>query len=109
MSIYELLNSQNILLPKLSALDISSLSSKRTLKAWLGVDTKEYYTLIFLRSAKARLLKKEADELSELSSLIATKQGHAIKKIVLFYHSQACSKAIKSLKELGWCCIKVDE
>lgn len=108
MNIYELLNSENILLPKLGALDISALSKKRTIKAWLGVDMKDFYTLVIIRNAKARLLSKEALELEQLRQNICAQQGHAIKKMILFYSSPACSKAIALLNQNGFKCVKAE-
>ncbi|BCX79776.1 hypothetical protein [Campylobacter sp. 19-13652] len=108
MNIYELLNSKNILLPKLSAFDISTISKKRTIKAWLGVDTKDFYTLIIIREAKVRLLSKEALEIEDLRQKICLQQGHAIKKMILFYSSQACSKALTLLKQNQWQCVKAE-
>lgn len=106
MNIYELLNSNKILLPKLGAIDISGITKKRTIKAWLGVDTKDFYTLIIIRQSKSRLLSKEAIEIEQLRQQISTQKGHAIKKVVLFYSSQACSKALELLSQNQFKCIK---
>lgn len=107
-SIYKLLSQNSILLPKLAQLELKNFSKKRTLKAYLGVDMKDYYTLIFLRTANGRLLQKEASELEQISSKIQLEKGYSIKKHILFYSSQACSKALAKLKQEGYKTIKVE-
>lgn len=106
-SIYRLLSQNSILLPKLAQIELKKFSKKRTLKAYMGVDMKDYYTLIFLRTASSRLSQKQSDELNEISKKIQLEKECNIKKHILFYSSDACSKALNKLKQDGYKTIKV--
>ncbi|MEH1010086.1 hypothetical protein QM027_03345 [Campylobacter concisus] len=64
--IWELFEAKKILLRDLKRLDLSEFTKKRSLEAFFGVDTKNFYEIVFLRSAKSRLLLKEASEINEI-------------------------------------------
>ena len=65
--IWELFEAKKILLKDIKALNTSEFSTKKTLDIFWGVDNKSFYNLVLLRTAKSRLLRKEALELEEIS------------------------------------------
>lgn len=101
--IWELFEAKKILLRDLKRLDLSEFTKKRSLEAFFGVDTKNFYEIV-LRSAKSRLLVKEASEIDEICAKFEEKFQTKIKKRVIFYNSQICSKSLKYFKEQGWSC-----
>ena len=96
--ICELFEEQKLLFKKLETLD----SKKRSFEAFLGVDMKGFYTLIFVRRAKSKLLSKELDELNQICGSIESEREHAIKKRILFFNSAICSKILKNESAAGW-------
>ncbi|WP_103572027.1 hypothetical protein [Campylobacter concisus] len=102
--IWELFEAKKILLRDLKTIDTKEFSSKKTLEIFWGVDEKKFYNLIFLRTAKSRLLRKEALELEEICKKIETKFQISLKKKIIFYSSEICSKALKELQKSNWRC-----
>ncbi|EJP75584.1 MULTISPECIES: hypothetical protein [Campylobacter] len=102
--IWPLFEARKILLKDLKSVDLGEFCKRRTLSACLGVDTKGFYEIVFLREAKSRLLLKEAREIDEICAKIEQKFQTAIKKRVLFYNSEICSKSLEMLKQNGWRC-----
>ncbi|MGG7049130.1 MULTISPECIES: hypothetical protein [unclassified Campylobacter] len=102
--ILKLFESKKIFLKDLKNLDVSEFSRSKTLKIFFGVDLKGFYTIVFFRFAKSRLLKKESQALNELCTKFEAKFDTAIKKRILFYSSPACSKALDELTSSGWKC-----
>ena len=102
--IWELFEAKKILLKDIKALNTSEFSTKKTLDIFWGVDEKKFYNLIFLRTAKSRLLRKEALELEEICKKIETKFQISLKKKIIFYSSEICSKALKELQNSKWRC-----
>ena len=89
---------------KITHVKTSEFTKKRSLEAFFGVDTKNFYEIVFLRSAKSRLLLKEASEINEICTKFEEKLQTKIKKRVIFYNSQICSKSLNYFKEEGWSC-----
>lgn len=102
--IWELFEAKKILLRDLKRLDLSEFTKKRSLEAFFGVDTKNFYEIVFLRNAKSRLLLKEAGEINEICTKFEEKFQIKIKKRVILYNSQICSKSLNYFKEQGWSC-----
>ena len=102
--IWPLFEARKILLKDLKSVDLGEFCKRRTLSAYLGVDIKGFYEIVFLREAKSRLLLKEAHEIDEICAKIEQKFQTAIKKRVLFYSSEICSKSLEMLKQNGWRC-----
>ncbi len=100
--ICELFEEQKLLFKKLETLDFARYSKKRSFEAFLGVDMKGFYTLIFVRRAKSKLLSKELDELNQICGSIESEREHAIKKRILFFNSAICSKILKNESAAGW-------
>ena len=84
---------EGLLLQKFQTLDIASFTRSRSYGAYFGVDLKSYNVLLFMR---------DAEFLLSLANDISTSLGKVVKKRVLFYNSQMCSKSAKFLKENGF-------
>lgn len=102
--IYELFVDKKIVLKNLQRVELGQFCKKRSLEAYFGVRTDGFYEIVFVRRAKSRLLKKEAGELDEICAKIEAKFETAIKKRVLFYDSEICSKSLAMLTASGWRC-----
>ena len=89
--ISELLLSKKLLLKNFKTLDTKEFSKKRSYEIYFGVDLDGFFTLVFVRNAKSRFISKDANELLSLDKIV--------KKRVLFYNSQMCSKSKKILEE----------
>lgn len=72
---------------------ILDFQNLKTYKIFLAVDMKNFYNLIFIRSAKSRFLTKDAQKVLEICQKIEEKREIKIKKRTLFYSSSLCSKA----------------
>ncbi|HDX8143532.1 TPA: hypothetical protein RQJ12_001780, partial [Campylobacter fetus subsp. venerealis] len=92
----EIFSQNKILLKNLKTLDFGEFSKKRTYKLFIGIDKNSLYTLVFMREAKSKFIKKELDELVNITKLVETKFDTNIKKLILLYRSQICSKVIKN-------------
>lgn len=100
--IYKIFEAHNLVLKDLKQIDLSEFSKKKTLKSAIGIDTKGFYTIVFIREAKSRFLKKEFEDIVKICRKIEEKLGLKIKKRVIFYGSQICSKTQNLIKESGW-------
>ncbi|MCD8213368.1 MAG: hypothetical protein LUC34_04905 [Campylobacter sp.] len=102
--IWALFEERRILLKNLKILEISEFCKKRSLTAYLGVDKNSFYEIVFIRDAKSRLLLKEAAQINEICAKFEQKFQTVIKKRVIFYNSQICSKSLDTLRQNGWRC-----
>lgn len=97
--ISELLLSKKLLLKNFKTLDTKEFSKKRSYEIYFGVDLDGFFTLVFVRNAKSRFISKDANELLNLDKIVQEKLDKIVKKRVLFYNSQMCSKSKKILEE----------
>lgn len=100
--IYQIFQAHNIVLKNLRWIDVSEFSKKRTLKFAVGVDLKGFYTMVVLRFAKARFLIKELEDIRQIYEQIEINLDTKIKKSIILYNSEICSKTQKALKDMGW-------
>lgn len=99
----ELLVKHNIILQKSKNLSLKEFKT-RSYKALLGIDLNSNNVILFFRDAKSRFLKKDSLKLTQMSEILAQKEGRIIKKKIFFYNSEICSKALEILKKSGWKC-----
>lgn len=100
--IYQVLAQNNIALKNLQWLELGKITSKKTLVAVVGVDSKSNYWLLFFRFAKARFLQKEFLEILQIANKINENLEINIKKHRIFYLSEVCSKTLNLMKENGY-------
>ena len=94
--ICELLISKKIILNSTKTLDFSKYSKKRNYKIIFGLNLKDFYTIVFFRTAKSKFLTAELNELNAICEKIEFEFDTKINKRILFYNSQICSKVKKS-------------
>jgi hypothetical protein len=98
----------NVLLEKnhiyksLKKIDIKTLGTRKKIEIYEAVDTKSYYTAIFILTQKSRFLKKNADELEVIYEKLKVAQDHNFKKRLFIYQLPFCSHAKALMKERGW-------
>ena len=87
---------------KFTNLDMKNYTKKRTIRGFFGVDLNGYNTLIYLCSSKSKILKKDAQDFVNLDLQIQKGLEKVVKKHILFYSSDICSKSLKLFKESGF-------
>lgn len=100
----ELLIKQGLIFKKTKSVDLAGIVRAKTLFALHGTDSDNYNNLVILRTAKSRLVLKDAQKLLEIANSISQNLGVRFKKFILFYSSEICSKSTAFFKENGWKC-----
>lgn len=85
-----------IVLSKFKTLDFSKYTKMRNYKLFYGVNTAQYHTLVFFRTAKSKFLRAELLKLDLICEKIEHELDVVIKKRILLYNSALCSKLKKS-------------
>ena len=93
---------QGLLLKNFKTIEMKNFTRSRAYSAYFGVDLQNFNTLVFVREASSRFVMRDSEFLLNLSDQICADLGKVIKKRVLFYNSQICSKSQKFLKENGF-------
>ena len=90
--ILDLLIKNKIICKKLEEI---KLNTKKKIKAYLGINTKNEYCFILIVEKKSRLLKKDIEELLKFVPEI----NFRYKKKILITKAPICSKAMELLKD----------
>ncbi len=90
--ILDLLIKNKIICKKLEEI---KLNTRKKIKAYLGVNTKNEYCFILVVDKKSRLLKKDIEELLKFVPDI----NFRYKKKILITKAPICSKAMEMIKE----------
>ena len=90
--ILDLLVKNNIICKKLEEI---KLNTRKKIKAYLGVNTKNEYCFILIVDKKSRLLKKDIEELLKFVPDI----NFRYKKKILITKAPVCSKAMELIKD----------
>jgi len=106
-NLVDILSENNIILRKLSKVDISNLKSRQKIQIFSGVDDKRYFIAIFVVQNKSRFIKSSAKRLLELEKKLELLKNHAFKRKILIISSPLCSYAKSFLKESKWKIIEV--
>lgn len=93
---------KNVLFKEIESIEPKSLGSRKKIAIYAGVGIDKNYYAIFIVEAKSRFLRKNADDLMMLCSLLVEYKEHNFKKKILLISSPLCSKAKSYLKENGW-------
>lgn len=83
-------------------LDASSLKSRKKMALFGGVDTRNFYHIVFQMDQKSRFVMKNAHEVVDLERKMALHVNHNHKHKHLLLKAPLCSRAQKYLKEEGW-------
>ena len=100
--IVEYLHSKNLIFKSLKEITPKELGSRKKIELYLGVDLKEYYTLVMCVEKKSRILRKEANELMLLHEKLEKYIDSKITKKYIIIKAPLCSKAKALLEEHGW-------
>jgi hypothetical protein len=100
--ITEFLQKKNLIFKSFKEVQPKVLGSRKKVAIYLGVDLKDYYTVVMELSKKSRVLQKEAIELMELHEKLEKLQDTKITKKYIIIKAPLCSKAKALLQENGW-------
>ncbi|MDD5405574.1 MAG: hypothetical protein PHE73_01375 [Sulfurovaceae bacterium] len=101
-SVVEFLSQKKIICKSLSSISPSILESRKKVDIYFGVNLKGYYCSVFAITKKSRILRKEAEELTELHSRLEANNNSKINHKYLIVQAPLCSKAKAFLEELDW-------
>jgi len=101
-TIVDYLQKKNLIFKSLKEINPKELGSRKKISLYLGVDMKEYYTLVMTIEKKSRILRKEANELMALHEKAESYLGSRITKKYIIIKAPLCSKAKALLEENGW-------
>ena len=100
--IVEYLQEKHIIFKSLKRITPKELGSRKKIELYLGVDLKDYYSVVMLVEKKSRVLRKEAEELMLLHGKLEKYIDSSIKKKYMIIKAPLCSKAKALLEEHGW-------
>ena len=91
-NIIDLLRKNNVICKEIKKID---LNTKKKISAYLGINLKNEYCIIFLIGKKSRFLNKDYEELLQFLPQI----NFRYKKKILILNSPICSKVKEKMKE----------
>ncbi len=100
--IVEYLHSKKLIFKSLKEISPKELGSRKKVQLYLGVDLKEYYTLVMVVEKKSRILRKEAETFMQLHEDLEKYLDSRITKKYIIIRAPLCSKAKSLLEEHGW-------
>ncbi|MCV6608219.1 MAG: hypothetical protein OIF32_08410 [Campylobacterales bacterium] len=86
----------------LKEFNLKEIGVRKKVDVFIGIDEKDYYSIIFFLSSKSRFLQKNVDEIVKITDLVRKKEEHNFKNHLIFIDSPLCSKAKAKLKDLKW-------
>lgn len=98
---------KNIIFKEIKEVLPKEIKSRKKIKIFVGTTIDLKFYAIFIVNSKSRFIRKNGDDLIELSNSLASFVGHNFKVKELLYKGEMCSKAKEYLKELGWS-VRVD-
>ena len=78
------------------------LGVRNRIKIYHAVDTKGYFTALFLISQKSRILMKDVKKMEEIYQKLVIYSDHNFKFKLIKIDAPLCSKAKCAFKEAGW-------
>lgn len=98
----EFLQKKNLVFRSLKPIEPKTLGTRKKVEIYLGVDLKDYYSLVMVLEKKSRVLQKEANELMALHERIEQLNETKVTKKYLIIKAPLCSKAKTLLEANGW-------
>lgn len=80
----------------------SVLGTRRKMVIYKGIDTAQYYHIVFSVDQKSRFGLKHASEMVDFEERLTLLMGHKFKYKHLFISAPLCSKARNVLQMDGW-------
>lgn len=93
---------KNIIFKEIKEVLPKEIKSRKKIKIFVGTTIDLKFYAIFIVNSKSRFIRKNGDDLIELSNSLASFVGHNFKVKELLISSPLCSKAKEYLKEFGW-------
>jgi hypothetical protein len=93
---------KNIIFKEIKEVLPKEIKSRKKIKIFVGTTIDLKFYAVFIMEQKSRFLRKNADELMDLSNNLASFVGHNFKVKELLYKGEMCSKTKEYLKEFGW-------
>lgn len=98
---------KQILFKEIKEVFPKELGSRKKIGIFIGTSTKKEFYAIFIVDSKSRFIRKNAEDLLQLYSILVDKVEHNFKKKELLISSPLCSKAKKFLEDNKWS-VRVD-
>lgn len=98
---------KNIIFKDIKQILPKELNSRKKFDIYIATTIDLTFYAIFILEGKSRFIKKNADELLELTTKLANLVGHNFRKKELLIKSPLCSKAKEFLKQNEWS-VRVD-
>ena len=89
--IVDYLQEKHIIFKSLKSITPKELGSRKKIELYLGVDLKDYYSVVMLVEKKSRVLRKEAEELMLLHEKLEKYIDSTIKKKYMIIKAPLCS------------------
>jgi hypothetical protein len=93
---------KKLIFKKLKIFDLKIHKIRKKVNVLIGVDSNNFYHIIFFIEQKSKFLQKNVDEIVKIVDFIKTKEDHNFKKQEIFINAPLCSKAKVKLKNLKW-------
>lgn len=93
---------RDILFKEIKEISPKELGSRKKIGIYVATAVNKEYYAIFIVDAKSRFIRKNANDLIELTGKLIDFQGHNFKKKELLVSSPLCSKAKKFLEDEKW-------
>ena len=100
--IVEYLQNKNLIFKSLKEIMPKELGSRKKVQLYLGIDLKDFYTLVMGIEKKSRILRKEVNELIDLHEKLEKYIDSKITKKYIIIKAPLCSKAKALLEDRGW-------
>jgi len=100
--VVEYLQSKNLIFKSLKEIMPKELGSRKKVQLYLGIDLKDFYTLVMGIEKKSRILHKEVNELIDLHEKLEKYIDSKITKKYIIIKAPLCSKAKALLEDKGW-------
>jgi hypothetical protein len=104
--IVRILTDKKYIFSLLNEIDKKNLKVRKKVRIFIGVDLKNYYTLIIQSNQKSRFLISNIDSLEGILDSAKKYLGYNIKKYIFLNSGEMCSKAKKELIKKKWKVIK---
>jgi len=93
---------KEILFKQIEEVNPKELKSRKKIRIFVATSINRDYYAIFIIDSKSRFIRKNAEDLMKMETLLADYKEHNFKKKELIISSALCSKAKKLLEDNKW-------
>ena len=98
----EFLSTKGLIFKKLKNIEPKELEIRKRVTIYIGVDLKNYHTVILHISQKSRFLTKDVLKLEEIFQKVIDFKNINYKKKILILNAPLCSKAKTIINKKKW-------